>query len=322
MRFVLTIATIMLAGALMSGCAETEFVVNVGKEISDMLGDEQPQGRYKVGKPYKINGKWYYPAVDYDYDEVGYASWYGPGFHGKKTANGEIYNENALTAAHKTLPMPSIVRVTNLENNRVLVVRINDRGPYVDGRIIDLSRRAAQLLGMERKGVARVRVEVMEAESRKIAKIYGVREQERRVAAMNPALQDQEARPPRATVDLRRAVMAASEADAAVEVEATVASSNVEPATFRDGHGHQGAEDSGSEKIYYVQAGAFRERDGAEAMVRKLMSIGPTRISEVTIDGAVWHRVRLGPFESLDLATALMSRVMEASGDGAAIVAR
>lgn len=112
----------------------------------------------KIGKPYQIFGKSYYPADDRAYRETGIASWYGPTFHAKPTANGEIYDQDDVTAAHKTLPMPSWVEVHNLDNDRRLVVRINDRGPFVDGRIIDLSRRSAQLLGVDRPGLARVRV--------------------------------------------------------------------------------------------------------------------------------------------------------------------
>ena len=97
---------------------------------------------YKVGKPYQIGGIWYYPHVDYDYNETGIASWYGPGFHGKTTASGEPYDQNSLTAAHRTLPMPSLVRVTNLDNGRQLNLKINDRGPFARGRILDVSRRA------------------------------------------------------------------------------------------------------------------------------------------------------------------------------------
>src|SRR5882672_1868927 len=104
---------------------------------------------YKVGKPYLIDGVWYYPAVDHNYAETGIASWYGPDFHGLATANGETYDMNALTAAHRTLPMPSMVRVTNLDNGRQIALRVNDRGPFVNNRIIDVSRRAAQLLGFE-----------------------------------------------------------------------------------------------------------------------------------------------------------------------------
>jgi len=112
----------------------------------------------KIGKPYQVFGVTYYPKDERGYDRTGIASWYGPTFHEKATANGEIYNQDDVTAAHKTLPMPSWVEVTNLDNGRRLVVRINDRGPFVDGRIIDLSRRSAQLLGVDRPGLARVRV--------------------------------------------------------------------------------------------------------------------------------------------------------------------
>lgn len=127
---------------------------------------KQYGGVYKVGNPYKIMGKWYYPAEDYNYSEVGMASWYGEDFHAKKTANGERYDMNTLTAAHRTLPLPSIVKVTNLENGRSLVLRVNDRGPYAKERIIDISKRGAQLLGYQTKGITKVRVEVMAKESK------------------------------------------------------------------------------------------------------------------------------------------------------------
>src|SRR5258707_8739205 len=115
-------------------------------------GYHRGQPSYKVGSAYQINGKWYLPQVDYGYDETGLASWYGEAFDGKATANGEIFNLNELSAAHKTLPLPSVVEVSNLRNGRTLRLRVNDRGPYVDSRIIDLSRRAAPLLGFSRVG--------------------------------------------------------------------------------------------------------------------------------------------------------------------------
>src|SRR5690242_12256883 len=121
----------------------------------------QKGGIYKVGQPYQIDGTWYYPAEDFNYDETGIASWYGEAFHAKVTANGEVFDLNALTAAHKTLPMPCIVQVTNLENGRSIELRVNDRGPFVRGRIIDVSRRAAQLLGFEGQGTTKVRVQVL-----------------------------------------------------------------------------------------------------------------------------------------------------------------
>lgn len=149
-----TIAPIALLGLALAGCA------------SGPTGTyEISQGTYRVGVPYKIKGVWYYPAVDYDYDRTGTASWYGEQFEGRLTANGEIFDLNQLTAAHTTLPLPSIVQVTNLENGRSLQLRVNDRGPFVGGRLIDVTRRAAQLLGFENKGTTRVRVTVLKDES-------------------------------------------------------------------------------------------------------------------------------------------------------------
>lgn len=128
-------------------------------------------GAVKIGKPYQIAGKTYYPHDDRDYDEKGIASWYGPGFHAKSTANGEPYDQDGMTAAHKTLPMPSYVEVTNLENGRQVVLRVNDRGPFVGNRIIDLSRRSAQLLGVDRAGTARVRVKRVHPTDKQIASL-------------------------------------------------------------------------------------------------------------------------------------------------------
>ena len=115
-------------------------------------------GRYQIGKPYTIRGKRYYPREDPNYNKTGVASWYGPNFHGRLTANGEVYDQFALSAAHPTMPLPSYAKVTNLENGSSVIVRVNDRGPFSNNRIIDLSARAAQLLGYEKKGIAKVRV--------------------------------------------------------------------------------------------------------------------------------------------------------------------
>ncbi|WP_279626413.1 septal ring lytic transglycosylase RlpA family protein [Polycladidibacter hongkongensis] len=116
-------------------------------------------GRAVVGKPYKVAGKWYKPKVDPNYSKVGLASWYGPTFHGRMTANGEVFDRNGLTAAHTTMPLPSYAKVTNLNNGRSMVVRVNDRGPFHGNRIIDLSERAATLLGTKSAGVGKVKVD-------------------------------------------------------------------------------------------------------------------------------------------------------------------
>lgn len=116
--------------------------------------------------PYRVLGKTYHVNFETEgFVETGYASWYGKKFHGRKTSNGEIYDMFAMTAAHKNLPIPSYVKVTNLENNRVVVVRVNDRGPFHGGRIIDLSYAAAKKLGFHEQGTAKVRVEYLEAEA-------------------------------------------------------------------------------------------------------------------------------------------------------------
>lgn len=113
----------------------------------------------KLGKPYKINNIYYYPKKNKSYKEIGQASWYGSAFHKKMTANGELYDMYRLSAAHRTMPLPSYARVTNLENGLSVIVRVNDRGPYVKGRIIDLSNYAADLLKFTHKGVEKVKVE-------------------------------------------------------------------------------------------------------------------------------------------------------------------
>ncbi|MDX8409002.1 MAG: septal ring lytic transglycosylase RlpA family protein [Mariprofundales bacterium] len=123
-------------------------------------------GHHKVGKPYKVMGQWYSPLQSAaGYDQRGVASWYGRDFHGKKTANGETYDMHAMSAAHKTLPLPTMVRVTNLDNGRTIVVRVNDRGPFVKSRIIDLSYAGARALGYDRRGTAHVRVEALDGRS-------------------------------------------------------------------------------------------------------------------------------------------------------------
>jgi rare lipoprotein A len=125
------------------------------------LGDPVPKGggTYRVGKPYTVGGRVYVPEEDVNYREEGLASWYGDDFHGRLTANGEVFDMASLTAAHPTLPMPCYARVTNLSNGKSLIVRVNDRGPYHGNRLMDVSSRAAELLEFKGNGIAHVRVE-------------------------------------------------------------------------------------------------------------------------------------------------------------------
>jgi rare lipoprotein A len=162
----------LAASALLAACNSGNLA---GSRIDPKLGvaasprvaqDGEPIARgggdYKLGKPYQVAGRWYEPKHNPDYDRTGHASWYGSAFHGRRTANGEVFDMHALSAAHPTLPLPSYVRVTNLENDHSVLVRVNDRGPFGHGRIIDVSRRAAELLGFKQNGVAPVRVQYVD----------------------------------------------------------------------------------------------------------------------------------------------------------------
>lgn len=132
-------------------------------------------GYYKIGNPYSINGRTYYPREYDSYSEIGQASWYGSDFHNKKTSNGEIYNMNDMTGAHQTLPLPSIVRVTNLENGSSVKIRINDRGPFVENRILDVSKAAAEKLGFKDRGIITVKVELLKEETEEFLERNGLK---------------------------------------------------------------------------------------------------------------------------------------------------
>jgi rare lipoprotein A len=156
----LVLLAVLPLGACSQGGRAPDAQLGVAASPRIASGRAIPKGGgiYKVGKPYQVGGRWYVPRKVKHYDRSGIASWYGAAFHGRRTANGEIYDMNALTAGHPTLPMPSYAYVTNLANGRTILVRINDRGPYVNNRLIDLSRRSAHELGYTRHGLARVRV--------------------------------------------------------------------------------------------------------------------------------------------------------------------
>lgn len=157
---------LLIAVALLGGCstgpAKRNPFAGVGSPVYPGKGPlPKGGGRYFLGEPYEVAGWKYYPRDDPSYDKVGPASWYGPQFHRRMTSNGEWFDMDYLSAAHPTLPLPSYVKVTNLENGRTVVVRVNDRGPFVGDRIIDLSRRSAEVLGFKEKGRANVRVQYL-----------------------------------------------------------------------------------------------------------------------------------------------------------------
>ncbi|HVX57010.1 MAG TPA: septal ring lytic transglycosylase RlpA family protein, partial [Candidatus Saccharimonadales bacterium] len=175
--FVSSVMVVATSGALLSACnttgptasnqkqskeyfAEAEYGVPASPRVTTKRSRlPRRDGRSQVGQPYMVHGKWYYPKENRNYKAVGAASWYGDAFHGRLTANGEVYDMDRLTAAHPTMPLPSYARVTNLKDGASVIVRVNDRGPYAEGRVIDLSKRAAEMLDYSTAGVARVKVE-------------------------------------------------------------------------------------------------------------------------------------------------------------------
>jgi rare lipoprotein A len=160
------VAAVAVAGIMLANCSggmgsvDPKYGVSASKRVVEM-GQPVPKGGgvYRVGKPYVVAGRTYVPEEDVNYSAVGIASWYGDDFHGRYTANGEIYDMNSISAAHPTMPLPSYARVTNLKNHKSIIVRVNDRGPYAHDRIIDLSQRTARLLGFYGHGLARVKVD-------------------------------------------------------------------------------------------------------------------------------------------------------------------
>lgn len=149
-------ALLSLAALILAACAS-----GPREPLSNLGAGGTPTSRYlgyRAGKPYQVNGVWYYPREQPNYDEIGIASWYGEQFHNHYTADGEVFDMRLPSAAHTTLPLPSLVEVTNLANGRTVIVRVNDRGPFIPGRVIDLSRAAAEELGFVTAGLTRVRV--------------------------------------------------------------------------------------------------------------------------------------------------------------------
>ena len=303
----LTLSVLVAAGFLAAGCAESQLAVYAAKratkkieamvgpepapEVEAMEEPEEPapasKPHYKVGDPYEVAGVWYTPRVDPDYDYTGIGSWYGLPFHSRDTANGETYDMNELTAAHKTLPMPTMVRVTNLENGRTLVLRVNDRGPFVNGRIIDVSRRAAQLLGFDIQGTAKVRVQALSPEGEAIFAEEPITTEEER-AAVRAARRE-----PVEVVSLAPPDGIAKAPAAPIDLPAAV---NRQVVTTTD---------------LFVQAGAFTNRDNAVRLADRLSALGPARITPVVIDGTEFFRVRIGPLAGVDEADVMLDGVYE-----------
>ena len=314
------IGLLLAAGVVLAGCVQTPAP---GRQ----LANAGPQGRigdYKVGNPYQIDGAWYYPKADYSYKETGVASWYGPGFNGRSTANGETYDENGLTAAHRTLPLPTMVQVTNLENGRSIKLRINDRGPFKNGRIIDVSRRAAQLLGFHRRGTAKVRVEIIEDESRRLA-IMAL-SKEAALLAPEPApmvpvtMRDLDAGPDAIEAPLPAASQTAAAGPTDAAGRAGTAGVNGRPKIFVPRPNGIVTMEMVRPSRIFVQAGSFTRIDNAHRLRKKLTKIGRARIAQAVVDRRRFYRVRFGPMGSVEAADKLLATLIDGGHTAARVV--
>lgn len=301
-------------------------------------------------RPYKIQGKSYYPQDHYDYDEEGLASWYGPGFHKQSTSCGSIYDMHAYTAAHKTLPIPSVVEVTNLENGKNIRLVVNDRGPFVDNRIIDLSKKAAQELGTFNKGIARVRVKTLPDESKALANHlkqygrYGIDPSGRKwdeiyfqeIAYQYPSPYNRKFQPRVSNTvmrsdsnhrpTLKNAVMKASRPQPKLE---RLTFSQDEEIIFEElisTPPHSIKTNSVKKKApsprpggHFIQIGSFVQKHNADRLKKRLEKYGNTSIIRDRKSGNMYS-IKLGPYPNHQTAKQKLNLVTNAGHHGARLV--
>ena len=311
---------LITALAVLGACTTAELAIDMAKKYNKVQQEDQDaqqpskvvaQPHYKVGTPYQIAGIWYYPERDLRYDKTGIASWYGDQFAGKLTANGEIFDPELVSAAHKTLPMPSVVRVTNLDNGKSLVVRINDRGPYVSGRIIDMSRAGARLLGFKDEGIAKVRVQVLTEQSLRLEQLAK--------QGQFPLLSDAAKAPVPETVAVSKpAVSLRAKTTSAVAQKPKSGSSAV--VLLASSRGLGVLETAPVETDIWVQIGAFHSETNAQNLLPTFDNLSPGSIFQISRDGRLLYRARLGPLTTVSEADKLLDKILQRGFDGAEIV--
>ncbi|KWT66761.1 Rare lipoprotein A precursor [Hyphomicrobium sulfonivorans] len=300
-------------GSAKVGTTESELGVAASPRLVNSGTVPKGGGVYKVGKPYQVAGRWYYPKEEPNYDRSGTASWYGAAFHGRKTSNGEIYDMHALTAGHPTLPMPSYAYVTNLQNNRTILVRINDRGPYAKDRMIDLSMRSAEALGFRQKGLAKVRVRYAGR-----APLNGDDTRERQflmAQAWSGGINIAQSATAGSITTASLGGPASSNSTSGRTAVATAATS-VMAWTYREHRLRlKGSSRSalGAElpEPVYVRVGPFTSEAEAERLRRMLGGGDASQVDVMGADGAERFSVRMGPYDDPGAAAA-MARIAEA----------
>ncbi|MBA4011704.1 MAG: septal ring lytic transglycosylase RlpA family protein [Phenylobacterium sp.] len=279
------VLVVLVGTAALAACATPQPRYAAKHPVAGPTPGQLPNGaggRYKVGSPYEVGGVWYVPKEDPAYDQEGTATWYGQSHHLKTTANGEVFDRYALSGAHTTLPLPSIVEVTNLENNRTVQVRVNDRGPFKGGAVIDVSQEAARQLGFEQQGTARVRVRYVGAAP------LGAPDSGLRYSAYTPApASSQLPAGPTPYAGLNPGPVqtpVASQPLAPLAPLAPVASAPLTPAPV--------AAAAGGGLIYRVQAGAFSDPANAQRVVSQLGSAVVAKVEPFQrADGMTLYRV-------------------------------
>ena len=269
-------------------------------------------GRRVVGEPYQVAGRWFTPKEQTSYDKKGVASWYGEAFNRRKTSNGEWFDMTRLTAAHPTLPLPSYVKVTNLDNGRDAVVRVNDRGPFVGTRVIDLSKKTAEVLDFRQKGKANVRVQYIGPAP--------LNDNGRHLAAMNKELN-------RGT-SLNRMIAAANRSkgrSTASDVQVAQAKSvrktkaAVESVAYEAPKAPPPAA-SGVESSFFIQVGSFSNPHNAARVRDQFASAWPVQFVELTGSSGSLFRVRLGPIADREDAEAALESAYAAGFTDARVI--
>lgn len=287
------------------------------------------RGHYKIGSPYQVNGTWYIPHEAPGYDETGTASWYGAEFHGRPTANGEIYDATAITAAHPTLPLPSLVEVTDIRTGRSLVVRVNDRGPFTDDRIIDLSVGAAQQLGIYERGTGEVRVQYvgpadLDLPAPRVALHHeevvpppAVQSAPLRQAAhitrspSQPVVMPASFSPPAPVFNPVPQPMAYGLADGRITAPQPIDHGVMHDERGMLKHGVALQRPRVAPSGIFVQAASYRDEGQARAAVQSLGQGGPVFVQPAFENGANAYRVMVGPWPSADQAEDVRGRLRE-----------
>ncbi|MBF0285437.1 MAG: septal ring lytic transglycosylase RlpA family protein [Magnetococcales bacterium] len=307
---------LLLLAGLLSGCG------HMPGEPPVELSKSKPlvvPGPAKIGGAYTINGVTYYPRESASgYAARGVASWYGAEFHGKKTANGERFDKNALTGAHPTLPLPSLVRVTNLDNGRQALVRVNDRGPFHNNRLIDLSMGSAKALGFHLKGTALVQLEAITTEEeflQTLAEVEASSAGEGVAVAMKSPEDDASVQlvTPQPGVEGKASRRGKRPSAPEVELEEGAATPFIPPKETTSGRGPAAAPVrvvavTKPPKIF-VQLGAFQDGGNARKLADKVKSLAEAEVNETLVDNQKFHRVRIGPVDSVVEADALVDKL-------------